>query len=440
VWLLSGALSSRAEDGAGRVTRRGRRADAGALEHHQGALPGRLPLQAGLRRLAGARPRLPIGTCWPSWPSGDGWQVLFRLVPHCAEGEALCGASNRAPGPHGAIRCVHLCPMCSHVARLAAAARTRGSARGAGPLAGRRLARGADARGPPRGAQFVGPVFLNLLLNVVATGQSSARGYAYALLMLFGLELGTLADNQHFQRTMRAGAPPTPLTPAARLQNPGGRPHMQLQARATRCAVLPAQPAGGLVRGPACASARGRARVRLPAGSRRQASSRPYPSLGRLSGECGRLPRAGYQLRALLVHAVFRKVLYLAPTARGEFSSGRVFNLVTSDAETLQARPRPRPPRRARPELCVLAEVDMHVQKLQNSVLGRSVRPVQALPADATVTSLSRAGQQMRAGSAPAEGAWRAGWSGCSCNACAPHARCAVLPATRACDGRGVAV
>ena len=53
----------------------------------------------------------------------------------------------------------------------------------------------------------MGPVFLNLLLNVVATGQSSTRGYAYALLMLFGLELGTLADNQHFQRTMRAGAP-----------------------------------------------------------------------------------------------------------------------------------------------------------------------------------------------------------------------------------------
>lgn len=58
------------------------------------------------------------------------------------------------------------------------------------------------------GAQFVGPVFLNLLLNVVATGQSSARGYAYATLMLLGLELGTLADNQHFQRTMRAGGPP----------------------------------------------------------------------------------------------------------------------------------------------------------------------------------------------------------------------------------------
>ena len=54
----------------------------------------------------------------------------------------------------------------------------------------------------------MGPVFLNLLLNVVATGQSSTRGYVYATLMLFGLELGTLADNQHFQRTMRAGARP----------------------------------------------------------------------------------------------------------------------------------------------------------------------------------------------------------------------------------------
>ena len=53
----------------------------------------------------------------------------------------------------------------------------------------------------------MGPVFLNLLLNVVATGQSSTRGYIYATLMLIGLELGTLADNQHFQRTMRAGAP-----------------------------------------------------------------------------------------------------------------------------------------------------------------------------------------------------------------------------------------
>lgn len=47
---------------------------------------------------------------------------------------------------------------------------------------------------------------------------------------------------------------------------------------------------------------------------------------------------AGYQLRALLVHETFKKVLYLAPTARAEFSSGRVFNLVTSDAETLQVR------------------------------------------------------------------------------------------------------
>jgi hypothetical protein len=98
-------------------------------------------------------------------------------------------------------------PCASRVARPAAATRTTGSPEGAGFPAGRRLARGADAPGAARGAQFVGPVFLNLLLNVVATGQSSTRGYAYALLMLFGLELGTLADNQHFQRTMRAGAP-----------------------------------------------------------------------------------------------------------------------------------------------------------------------------------------------------------------------------------------
>ena len=63
----------------------------------------------------------------------------------------------------------------------------------------------------------MGPVFLNLLLNVVATGQSSTRGYIYATLMLVGLELGTLADNQHFQRTMRAGA----LLPRLRMLGKG---------------------------------------------------------------------------------------------------------------------------------------------------------------------------------------------------------------------------
>ena len=45
---------------------------------------------------------------------------------------------------------------------------------------------------------------------------------------------------------------------------------------------------------------------------------------------------AGFRLRALLVHEVFDKVLYLTPSARARFSSGRIFNLVTTDAETLQ--------------------------------------------------------------------------------------------------------
>ena len=36
------------------------------------------------------------------------------------------------------------------------------------------------------------------------------------------------------------------------------------------------------------------------------------------------------------MHETFKKVLFIAPSARAEFSSGRVFNLVTSDAETLQ--------------------------------------------------------------------------------------------------------
>ncbi len=55
-------------------------------------------------------------------------------------------------------------------------------------------------------ATFVGPIFLNLLLGVVSEGKSSAVGYSYAGLMFVGLLIGTLCDNQHFQRVMRAGA------------------------------------------------------------------------------------------------------------------------------------------------------------------------------------------------------------------------------------------
>ena len=44
----------------------------------------------------------------------------------------------------------------------------------------------------------------------------------------------------------------------------------------------------------------------------------------------------GFRLRGVLVHEVFCKVLSLAPPARARFSSGRIFNLVTSDAETVQ--------------------------------------------------------------------------------------------------------
>ena len=36
------------------------------------------------------------------------------------------------------------------------------------------------------------------------------------------------------------------------------------------------------------------------------------------------------------MHQVFKKVLCLTPTAQGQFTSGRIFNMVTSDAETLQ--------------------------------------------------------------------------------------------------------
>ena len=46
--------------------------------------------------------------------------------------------------------------------------------------------------------------------------------------------------------------------------------------------------------------------------------------------------RAGFHTRAVLVHQVFLKVLSLSPAEWAHFSTGRVFNLVTSDVETLQ--------------------------------------------------------------------------------------------------------
>lgn len=46
--------------------------------------------------------------------------------------------------------------------------------------------------------------------------------------------------------------------------------------------------------------------------------------------------RAGFRLRSVITAEVHRKSLYLTPTARAKYSSGRVFNLVASDAESIQ--------------------------------------------------------------------------------------------------------
>ena len=54
------------------------------------------------------------------------------------------------------------------------------------------------------------------------------------------------------------------------------------------------------------------------------------------AGTYARLLHTGFRTRALLVHQLFKKVISLSPTAWAQFSSGRVFNLVTSDVETLQ--------------------------------------------------------------------------------------------------------
>lgn len=49
-----------------------------------------------------------------------------------------------------------------------------------------------------------------------------------------------------------------------------------------------------------------------------------------------RVMRAGFRIRAVLIAELHRKILYLCPTDRAKFSSGRVFNFVASDSETLQ--------------------------------------------------------------------------------------------------------
>ena len=54
-------------------------------------------------------------------------------------------------------------------------------------------------------AQFTAPVFLDLLLKTVEDDEPSWKGYTIVVSMFVALILGTLADNQHFQRVMRAG-------------------------------------------------------------------------------------------------------------------------------------------------------------------------------------------------------------------------------------------
>ncbi|MCH83150.1 ABC transporter C family member 2-like, partial [Trifolium medium] len=46
--------------------------------------------------------------------------------------------------------------------------------------------------------------------------------------------------------------------------------------------------------------------------------------------------RVGYRLRSTLVAAVFRKSLRLTHEARKQFASGKITNLMTTDAESLQ--------------------------------------------------------------------------------------------------------
>lgn len=49
-----------------------------------------------------------------------------------------------------------------------------------------------------------------------------------------------------------------------------------------------------------------------------------------------RVMRAGFRLRSLLAARLHSQVLRLTPAARAGFTSGRMYNLLAADAETLQ--------------------------------------------------------------------------------------------------------
>ena len=54
-------------------------------------------------------------------------------------------------------------------------------------------------------SQFVGPVFLNLLLTSIARGDPARKSYSYAAGMFAGLVFGSICEGQYWQRSMRAG-------------------------------------------------------------------------------------------------------------------------------------------------------------------------------------------------------------------------------------------
>jgi hypothetical protein len=54
-------------------------------------------------------------------------------------------------------------------------------------------------------SQFIGPIFLNLLLTAISNDGPVLRSYSYAAAMFAGLVGGALCESQFWQRSMRAG-------------------------------------------------------------------------------------------------------------------------------------------------------------------------------------------------------------------------------------------
>jgi ABC-type transport system involved in cytochrome bd biosynthesis fused ATPase/permease subunit len=105
------------------------------------------------------------------------------------------------------------------------------------------------------------------------------------------------------------------------------------------------------------------------------------------------------------VHETFKKVLFISPAKRADFSSGRVFNLVTSDAETLQLLCQNIMGLMSSPLRIIVAMLMLYFELGFSSLVALCVllllMPTQVGPVQLPCTSMCAAGCAVLVGSSP---------------------------------------